>query len=125
MGRGFGGLERVGDEPRRAIADVPSIVNLRSDLEATRPELIFRVDRRRAMLLGVNTATVGNFLKMAVFGRKVGTYRQFHDESDPPPRLPLSQRVNIEDMLRLQIPNAAGKPVPLSSLGTFDYEGGL
>ena len=54
------------------IADVPNLVNLQSDLEATRPELAFTVDRRKAVLLGVNTATVGNFLKMAIFGTKVG-----------------------------------------------------
>jgi len=58
------------------------------------------------MLLGVNTATVGNFLKMAIFGTKVGTYREFNDEYDITVRLPLIERVNIDDMYRLQIPNA-------------------
>jgi multidrug efflux pump subunit AcrB len=77
------------------------------------------------MLLGVNTAVVGNFLKMAIFGTKVGTYRQFNDEYDITVRLPLAERVNIDDLYGLRIPNAVGEAVPLSSLGTFKYQGGF
>ncbi len=63
IGEDFRVLEELSDRIQSTIAGTPGLVNLRSDLEATRPELAFRVDRRRAMLLGVNTAIVGNFLK--------------------------------------------------------------
>jgi CzcA family heavy metal efflux pump len=125
IGEDFRTLEQLSERARRMIADVPNIVNLRSDLEATRPELAFTVNRRVAMLLGVNTAIVGNFLKMAVFGSKVGTYRQYNDEYDITVRLPLVNRASIDDLSRLQIPNARGRAVPLSSLGTLQYRGGF
>ena len=125
VGEDFKTLEKLSDQARRMIAGVPNIVNLRSDLEATRPELAFTVDRRVAMLLGVNTAIVGNFLKMAIFGTKVGTYREYNDEYDITVRLPLNERVNIDDLYQLRIPNAAGEAVPLSSLGEFEYQGGF
>jgi multidrug efflux pump len=125
IGEDFKTLERLSEQAKRMISDVPNIVNLRSDLEATRPELAFIVDRRVAMLLGVNTATIGNFLKMAIFGRKVGTYRQFNDEYDITVRLPIEDRVKIDDLYRLQIPNANGEAIMLSSLGKFEYQGGF
>ncbi len=125
IGEDFKTLERLNSQLYQTIANVPNIVNLRSDLEATRPELAFTVNRRVAMLLGVNTATVGNFLKMAVFGTKVGTYRQFNDEYDITVRLPLARRLNIDDMYGLHIPNISGNAVPLSSLGSFEYRGGF
>jgi multidrug efflux pump len=125
MGKDFKTLERLSERARQIIADVPNLVNLQSDLEATRPELAFTGDRRKAMLLGVNTATVGNFLKMAIFGTKVGTYRQYNDEYDITVRLPKAERVNVDDLYHLQIPNATGQAVPLSSLGTFKYRGGF
>jgi len=124
-GEDFKTLERLSEQSHRMIIDVPNLVNLRSDLEATRPELAFTVNRRVAMLLGVNTATVGNFLKMAIFGTKVGTYRQFNDEYDITVRLPLADRVSIDEMSNLQIPNGTGNAVPLSSLGRFEYRGGF
>lgn len=124
IGEDFKKLEEISDQARRLITGVPGLVNLRSDHEATRPELAFHVDRRRAMLLGVNTAIVGNFLKTAVFGSEVGKYRQFNDEYDITVRLPVEQRENIEDLFRLRVPNQDGKAVPLSSLGDFRYTGG-
>jgi multidrug efflux pump len=125
MGKDFRTLEEVSERAKRTIADVPNLVNLQSDFEAARPELVFTVDRRKAMLLGVNTATVGNFLKMAIFGRKVSTYRQFNDEYDITVRLPLADRTRVDDLYRLQVPNTTGQAVPLSSLGTFEYRGGF
>ncbi len=125
IGENFKTLERLSKQAHQSIAGVPNIINLRSDLEATRPELAFIANRRNAMLLGVNTATVGNFLKMAVFGTRVGSYRQYNDEYDITVRLPLARRVNIDDLYCLQIPNVSGNAVPLSSLGNFDYRGGF
>ncbi|MCU0915188.1 MAG: efflux RND transporter permease subunit [Planctomycetes bacterium] len=125
VGEDFQVLERLSRQAQDEIASVPGLVNLRSDLEATRPELAFTVDRQRAMLLNVNTATVGNFLKTSIFGTKVGTYRQFNDEYDITVRLPLEERVNIDDLYRLMVPNMAGNAVPLSALGRFEYRGGF
>jgi len=125
IGEDFRTLEDLSAEAKQLIADIPGLVNLRSDHEATRPELSFRVDRRRAMLLGVNTAIVGNYLKTAVFGTEVGKYRQLNDEYDITVRLPVSQRASIDDLFRLRIPNNQGASVPLSSLGEFSYTGGL
>jgi multidrug efflux pump len=124
-GEDFKALEKYSEQARRMIEDVPGLVNLRSDLEATRPELAFTVDRRKAVLMGVNTATVGNFLKMAIFGTKVGTYRQFNDEYDITVRLPMADRMNVDDLNRIQIPNTSGAAVPLSALGHFNYQGGF
>lgn len=118
-------LDRLSQQAKNLIIDVPGLVNLRSDLEAARPELRFNVDRERAKALGLNTAVIGGFLKVCIFGAKVGTFREFTDDYDITIRLPESHRMNIEDMLRLRVPNISGKPVPLSSLGNFSYSPGL
>jgi len=125
IGEDFKTLERLSEQAKRTIAGVPNVVNLKSDFEAARPELAFIVDRRVAMLLGVNTATVGHFLKMAIFGSKVGTYREYNDEYDITVRLPVEDRAKVDDLYRLQVPNTAGKAVPLRSLGRFEYRGGF
>jgi multidrug efflux pump subunit AcrB len=75
------------------------------------------------MLLGVNTATVGNFLMTAVFARR-GQVPPVQRRYDITVRLPLSQRQSIDDLFRLRVPNANGEAVPLSSLGDFEYTGG-
>ena len=125
IGKDFKVIEGLSKKAKQMIATVPGLINLRSDYEAARPELSFVPDRRRAKLLRADTAVVGQFLKMAIFGLKVGVFREYNDEYDITVRLPLSKRTNIEDLLSLQIPNAIGRAVPLSSVGTFDYRGGF
>jgi multidrug efflux pump subunit AcrB len=125
IGEEFEELEKISTEAKRRIDNVPGLINLRSDLEAARPELAFIVDRSKATLSGVSTATIGAFLKTAVFGRAVGTYREFNDEYDITVRLPLEKRVRIADLFALRLPNNRGEPVPLGSLGRFEYRGGF
>ena len=123
-GEQFETLAEISERAKDLIADVPGLVNLRSDYEASRPELQFIVDRQRAALMNVNTNLVGEFLKAAVFGREVGKYRQFNDEYDITVRLPLDRRRKLDELTGLHVPNAFGEPVPLSNLGQFVYRGG-
>jgi len=125
IGKDFSVLQQLSEQGRQSIATVPGLVNLRNDLEAARPELVFRIDRRRARLLNINTALVGRYLKTALFGGKVGTFREYNDEYDITVRFPLEKRINIDDLQSLKVPSISGKPVPLSSLGEFEYEGGF
>ena len=124
-GEDFKELERCSEEARRLIADVPGLVNLRSDLESARPGMIFRTDRRKAALAGVDTNSIGQFLKTAVLGREVGTFRQFNDEYDIVVRLPAEHRGDLREIFNLRVLNARGQSVPLSSLGEFEYRGGF
>jgi multidrug efflux pump subunit AcrB len=125
IGEDFGVLETLSKRAMAMIRDTPGLVNLRSDLEAERPEIVFMPDRRRARYLGVDPATVGTFLKTAIFGTEVGSFRQFNDDYDITIRMPLSKRTNIEDLQNLQVPNNEGVGVPLSSIGNFRYAPGL
>ena len=125
IGKDFRQLQDISRKATAKIADVAGLVNLRSDFEATKPELVFTPDRRRALLFSLNTTTTGNFLKTAIFGSKVGTYRQFNDEYDITVRLPLENRTQIDEMFQLRVPNILGDAIPLSSLGSFSYRGGL
>jgi multidrug efflux pump subunit AcrB len=125
IGKDLNVLEELSEEVYRRIEDVPNLVNLRSDLEAARPELKLRPARSRGVQLGVNTNVTAEFLKTANFGTKVGDFREFNDDYDITIRLPESQRTDIEDMLRLRVPSTTGGAVPLSSLGRFDYSPGL
>ena len=124
IGEDFKQLQVLSEQAKQIIVDVPGLVNLQSDYEASRPELSFRVDRRRAMLLGTDTSQIGQFLKTAIFGRSVGVYRKFEEEYDITIRLPKSHRQDIEDIYRLRVPTTAGDSVPLSSLGNFEFTGG-
>ena len=123
-GDDFDELAELANRILRSIETVPGLVDLQSDFEEALPELQFHVDRHRAAMLGLDTRSVGNFLRTAVYGAEASKFRPAEDEFDITLRLPLEQRDTVELLDRIYIPTQGGASVPLSSLGTVHYEGG-
>jgi len=124
-GDDFSVLAGIARDVTKKIETVPGLVDLKDDYEEARPELRFLVDRRRAALLDVSTVMVANFIKTAVMGRKVGTFRQGEDEYDITLRLPVEERDDLQKVLQLNVPGPGGQPIPLSSLARMEYAGGM
>jgi len=123
-GEDFAVLERYSGIIKRTIETVPGLVDLQDDMEDALPELQFRVDRHRAALLGLDTDTIGTFLRMAIYGLEASKFRADEDEYDITIRLPEGQRNTINLLDQVFIPLQNGNTVPLSSLGTVVYTGG-
>ncbi len=123
-GDDFDKLAELANRIMRAIETVPGLVDVQSDFEEALPELQFHVDRNRAALLGLDTRSVGNFLRTAVYGAEASKFRPAEDEFDITVRLPFEQRNSVELLDRIFIPTQQGVSVPLSSLGAVRYEGG-
>ena len=123
-GDDFDELAALADRIMRAIESVPGLVDLQSDFEEALPELQFHVDRDRAALLGLDTRTIGRFLRTSLYGWEASRFRPAEDEFDITLRLPLADRATVDLLDRLQIPLADGRSVPLTSLGEVRYEGG-
>ena len=123
-GDDFDVLEQYASDVMRAIETVPGLVDLQSDLEKALPEIQFHVDRPRAALLGLETAEIGQFLRMAIYGVESSRFRADEDEYDITLRLPEGQRNTLNLLEQVFIPTPAGAPVPLSSLGRLEYTGG-
>lgn len=125
-GDDFDRLTELAGEIRGRIENIPGLTDLRSDFEDALPELQFEIDRQRAAMLGLDTATVGNFLRTAIYG--VESQRKFRageDEYDITVRLPKIGREQFSTLSEIMIPVKDQGPVPLSSLGTFKYTAGL
>ncbi len=117
-------LDDIASEIKRNISHVPGLVDLHSDYEDALPELQFIVDRKRAGLLGLDTETIGFFLRTAIYGTESKRkFRAGEDEFDITVRLPLPSREQLGLLDEIYIPLETG-PVPLSSLGQFKYTSG-
>lgn len=118
-------MAKIADNLKAQIKDLPGIVDLTDDYEAGLPEIQVDIDKERAALLGLDAYTIGFILKGAVNGVEIGKYREGEDEFDIVARLPEEQRENIQNILRLRIPDYNGDPVPLSSLANIKTTSGL
>lgn len=123
-GDDFDVLAELSADRMARIENIPGLVDLRDDYEEALPELRFLVDRDRAALLGLDTAAVGSYLRMAIFGLEAGKFRTETEEFDITLRLPLSQRDSAALLERAYIPVAGGVTVPLSAVGRVEYTAG-
>lgn len=124
-GEDLGQLNDLATEIKRSISHVPGLVDLRSDYEDALPELQFIVDRKRAGVLGLDTETIGFFLRTSIYGTE--SHRKFRageDEFDITVRLPRPTREQFNLFGEIYIPVQDASPVPLSSLGEFKYTAG-
>jgi len=118
-------MARIAEQLKAQIKDIPGIVDLTDDYQTGLPEIRIDIDKERAALLGLDAYTIGYIIKGAVNGVEIGKYHEGEDEYDIVARLPEEQRQNIQNILRLHIPDFAGNPIPLSSVATVVTTSGL
>ena len=123
-GESFDVLAELAGSVMRKIETVPGLVDLQDDLEQALPEVQFRVDRKRAALLGLDTSTIGLFMRTSIYGMESSKFRVGEDEYDITLRLREDQRDSLDVLDRMSLALPDGRTVPLTSLGTVVYTGG-
>ena len=118
-------MAHIAEKLQDKIQDLPGIVDLTDDYEAGLPEIQVDVDKERAALLGLDAYTIGFLIKGSVNGVEIGKYREGEDEYDIVARLPEDERSDIQNILRLRIPDSSGEPIPLSSVAKVTTTSGL
>ena len=107
-----------------AIRGIPGIIDLRDDLELTRPEIHVIVDRQRAKIAGVDTRGVAQTVRTAINGTEATVYREGDEEYDVIVKLPEAQRANIEDLELLTVVEKDGIHIPLTEVAEITEQGG-
>jgi multidrug efflux pump len=110
---------------RKAVKDIPGLVDLKDNFVEGKPEILVRVDKEKAALMGLDTYTIANTVKSAINGAKVGVYREGKNEYDIIARLPEKDRRSIESLKRITVSGPRGEPIPLTSLAEVSLESGL
>jgi len=118
-------LGELASRVRKAVKDVPGLVDLKDNFVRGKPEIRIRVDKEKAALMGLDTYTIAYTVKSAINGTKVGVYREGKDEYDILARLPEKDRQSIEGVKRITVSGPRGEPIPLTSVAEVSIESGL
>ncbi len=124
-GDDFVKLGAIADDIKRQIKDIPGISDLKDDFDQARPEIKVSVNREKAALYKLNTAVIASTIRTAINGTKASTYRVGEDEYDITVRLETNQRDNITSIENLFIANKDGDKIPLTSVASVDFSGGI
>ena len=106
---------------RQAIIDnVPGARNVRITRDKDRPELKLVVDKEKAALHGLNTATVSQYVRNRVAGYTAGFLKEDGDEYNIVVRLKEEDRNSLSDIQDLTIPTATGARIKLSEIAQIE-----
>ncbi|MCU0441769.1 MAG: efflux RND transporter permease subunit [Bacteroidia bacterium] len=122
-------LVTVGKDIKRYLDSlaIPGVEELKSDVQANKPEIVVEVDRERANREGISTGQIGMELRSAIFGKEVSKFKDANDEYPIQMRYRENQRNNIDALMNLKITyrdmNMGGqiRQIPLSSVATVKY----
>ncbi|MFH1566993.1 MAG: efflux RND transporter permease subunit [Gemmatimonadota bacterium] len=117
-------LGRIAQEVRAAIKDVPGLVDLKDDFEASKPEVTVRVDRDKAAVLGLNTQDVALAVRTAINGFDAGDFRVEEEDYDITVRFAEEYRRSLSDLNRIFV-FKEGKQMPLSAVAEFGTSAGF
>lgn len=110
---------------KEIIRPTPGLVDLKDDYIKSKPEFRVDIDREKAALLGLSTATIASTIRNAMYGLDSGKYREGEDEYDIKVRLPLEKRKSIDDIKNIKIATSTGEYVPISSVADINLGAGF
>ncbi len=121
-------LDGIASQLRTKIAEknIKGIVQLKSDLQISKPEIIINIDEEKAQREGVSLAQIGSEMRTALFGKEVTKFRDKNDDAPVQLRLKEEYRNSADKLMNLNISfmdMASGqfKQIPLSSLAKMSY----
>ena len=117
-------LQKVARRVKDEIRSIPGLIDLKDDLELTRPEVHVLVDRQQAAMADVDTRQIAQTVRTAISGTTASTIRDEDEEHDITVRLTESAREDIRDLETLTIANKDNFHIPLAELATIDVRGG-
>lgn len=117
-------MAKISQQIKDKIRVIPGIIDLEDDVELTRPEVLVRVDRRRAALAGTDTRSVASTVRTAVNGTKASVFREGDEEFDIVVKMPEEVRRDASDLGLLTVSNRDGFHIPLSEIADISVEGG-
>jgi multidrug efflux pump subunit AcrB len=109
-------------------AKISGVVNLKSDFVSNKPEIVFDIDRERALREGLSTYQLAMEIRGAVYGIEASKFRDVDDEYPIQLRYAYDQRIDIETLRNLKITfrdmNMGGqiRSVPISAVCDIRYD---
>jgi len=118
-------LGQLSREIQATIKDVPGLTDLKDDFNESRPEIKVTIDREKAALYKLNTASIASTIRTAINGTAASKYRKGDEEYDITVRLKKDQRSDVTSIQNLYVANNDGTKIPLTSVAAIQFGKGI
>ncbi len=116
-------LQRIAEELKNIVADVPGITNTSLSSKAGKTELVFHPIRKQIAEDGLTVQTIARNLRAAVDGMVAATYKEGGEEYDILVTIKDESIKDMEDLKNIPIVSNAGV-YPISRYAELDFSSG-
>ncbi len=99
----------------------PRLKNVFTTFSASTPQILVKVDRDKAQTLGVPVADIFSALQTALGGAYINDFNLFGRTWQVKAQADATNRMNVDDIFRVQIRSAAGDLVPLRAVADIEF----
>jgi HAE1 family hydrophobic/amphiphilic exporter-1 len=113
-------LGKLAEEAERRLATVGGVEDITSPMHRGRREVQVKVDRDKAMRLGMSAQDISNLFSFTLGGMRLRRFNAGDHEVETWLALRQEDRTSLEDLKRIQVTNEGGTPVLLGDVAGFE-----
>lgn len=115
-------LQDYAREIENIVKTVPGAINIENPLRNNSTDLFFKINRDKAMMLGVPLHVIDKSIRSFVNGATVGKYRdKSAEEYNIVMRYDFEEQFELEDFNQLTVNSVAGHFIPLKQLADIEF----
>ncbi|MCA8997077.1 MAG: efflux RND transporter permease subunit, partial [Planctomycetaceae bacterium] len=114
--------EQLAKAVEETMKTIPGLVNVETQIDDKRPELVTRIDRSKASNLGITVDAISQSLETTFRGTQATVYRESGDEFNVLVRLREGDRAGKTDLDQVGVSVPSGKLVPLGNLVAYELD---
>lgn len=115
-------LQDYSREIENIVKTIPGAINVENPLRNNSTDLYFKINRDKAMMLGVPIHVIDKSIRSFVNGATIGTYRDNNaEEYNMVMRYDFDEQFKLEDFDRLTVKSVGGHFIPLKQLASIEF----
>ncbi|MDU4658674.1 MAG: efflux RND transporter permease subunit, partial [Clostridium butyricum] len=118
-------LEEIVNQAKANVEKVSGFRNIETSLADSNKEAQFKIDKRKASLLGINTSSIASTLRTAISGSDATTVTIDDYDYDVNLKFKDSSINSIDDIGQIKVTSSSGQQVPLNAFAEIKMADGL
>jgi len=124
-GDNYAALIDLSLQVQQQLTAYPELYNIQDNIDSGTPELRIRVDENRAARYGLDTRTVGLYIRSSIDGVTATTIFKENEEIDVVVRYETGNIDSVSQLQQIKIPTRDGRLVPFNSICTIEEGSGI
>ncbi len=117
-----GELQKISRETEFMLGEQAGVINIENNLDKTRTDLLIKINKEKASLLGVPIFEIDKTIRIAMSGMTISKFRDKKgEEYNIVLRLQVNEKTKIEDLNKVFVKSMSGKIIPLKQLASFEF----